>query len=282
VRKRVSKKLLLRLNRVEASECGGEFVGLESEGPRAALVGDASVGVDQVDAIRPAGVLSLSRVAEFVEDRRELNPQFAHTEAGDGGAFLLVPRSGEDDFILDIALHLPDVAGVRFSYVHHEEGDVIPVLLIQLVQRGDLPAEGWSGIAAEDQHRRLLTVEGSELELSSLVDLGESKVRRRISDAKRACAGVSPKSLKWEGKKYDRAGHPGHDAAEGLGRLAHGGVDCDTRKQPHDNQRSEDFDQCRLHRFGYLGRRSETIAFRCRRSLLTRTPPQILELNGII
>lgn len=186
------KKLPLRLNRVEASECGGEFVGLESEWAGAALVRDASVGIDQIDAIGPAGVLSLSRVAELVEDRRELNPQLAHAEAGDRCAFFLVPGAGEDDLIFDIALHLPDVAGVRFSDVDHEEGDLIPVLLIQLVERGDLPAEGWSGIAAEDQHGRLLTVEGGELELSCLVDLGERKVRRRISDAKIACAGVSP------------------------------------------------------------------------------------------
>lgn len=192
VSKRVSKKLLFRLNCVETSEGGGEFVGLESEGTGAALVGDAAVGIDQVDAIGPAGVLSLSRVAEFVEDRGELNPQLADAEACDRCAFFLVPRTGEDDFILDIALHLPDVAGVRFSDVDHEEGDLIPVLLIQLVERGDLPAERWSGIAAEDQYGRLLTVERGELELSGLVDLGESKVWRRISDSKIACAGVSP------------------------------------------------------------------------------------------
>lgn len=243
----MTQTLLFRLNRAEASECGGEFVGLESEGTGAALVCDAAVGVDQINAIGPAGVLPLSRIAELVEHRGKPDPQLAHAEPCKRRAFLLVPGTCEDDLILNIALHLPDVTGVRFSDVNHEEGDLIAVLLIQLVECGNLPAKRWSGIAAEDQHRRLLTVERSELNLSALVNLGERKIGRGISDAKIACARVRPERFKWEGKKDDGAGHPGHHAPEGFGRLAHRGIDRGAGKNPNENERAEDLDQCSSH-----------------------------------
>jgi hypothetical protein len=276
------KKLLLRLNRIEPSEGGGEFVGLESEGAGTALVGDAAVGIDQVNAVGPTGILPLGGVAEFVEDGGELDPKLAHAEAGDGCAFLLVPGTCENDFIFNIALHLPDVAGVRFSDVDHQKGDLVPVLLIELVERGDLPAEGWSGIAAEDQHRRLLAFERSELDLSRFVDFGERKIGSGISDAKIAGARVSPQCFKWEGKKDNRAGHPGHDAGEGLGWLAHGGIDRNTRKHPDNQQRSEDFDQRLLHRFWVPGA-TVLLGNPCSAGeRFSTTSPQNLEADGII
>ena len=51
----------------------------------------------------------------------------------------------------DIALHLPNVTRVRFRDVHDIERDLAPVFLIQLIERGNLPAKRWSSITAKDQ-----------------------------------------------------------------------------------------------------------------------------------
>jgi len=42
-----------------------------------------------------------------------------------------------------------------------------------------------------------------------------------ISDVKRSGASVDPGSFKWKDQERNGAGHPGHDASEGLRRLVH-------------------------------------------------------------
>jgi hypothetical protein len=44
---------------------------------------------------------------------------------------------------------------MRFLDVHDIKRHAIPVLLIQLIERGNLPAKGRSSIAAEDQDNGL-------------------------------------------------------------------------------------------------------------------------------
>jgi hypothetical protein len=39
-----------------------------------------------------------------------------------------------------------------FGYINHEERDLISILLIQLVESGNLPPKRRSGIAAKYQH----------------------------------------------------------------------------------------------------------------------------------
>ncbi len=55
---------------------------------------------------------------------------------------------------------LPDVAGVRLNDVDDKERDPIAVLVVKLVQGGNLPPERRSGIAAKDEHDRLFCSEG--------------------------------------------------------------------------------------------------------------------------
>jgi hypothetical protein len=41
---------------------------------------------------------------------------------------------------------------MRLGDVNHEKADAIAILLIQLVERGNLPPEWWSSVAAEQDH----------------------------------------------------------------------------------------------------------------------------------
>jgi len=128
---------------------------MESERSGLALVCDLARSINQVEPVGPRCVGALGRVAEFIEHCWNLDAQLAHAGASDVRALVFAPRAGEDDRVLDIALHLPDVAGMRLGDVDHQKRDLTFVLLVQLVESGHLPPEGRSGVAAEDEHHRL-------------------------------------------------------------------------------------------------------------------------------
>ena len=142
----------------DAFDGGSQFFGFEAEGAGFAFVGDVAGGVDQVHAVGPAGVDRLGGVAEFVEQGGNLDSQLAHAGPSHRGAFFFVLGSREDDLIFDVALHLPDVAGVGLGDVNDEEGDLAPVLIVKFIEGGSLPPERRSGIAAENQNHRPLLV----------------------------------------------------------------------------------------------------------------------------
>jgi hypothetical protein len=161
----------------DAFDGGFQFFGFEAEGAGFAFVGNVAGGVDQVHAVGPAGVGRLGGVAEFVEQGRNLDSQLAYAGPSHRGAFVFVFRSREDDLIFDVALHLPDIAGVCLCDVDHQKLDLIFVLIIELVEGGNLPPERRSGVAAEDEHHRaLLRGEGGELHVRGFVQLGQGKI----------------------------------------------------------------------------------------------------------
>lgn len=125
---------------------------MESERSGPALEGDLTLAIDQVEAVGPRCVNAFGRVAKLVQNCGNLNPKLTHTCSGDGSALVLVAWAGENYFVFDIALHLPDVAGMRLSNVDHEERDLILILMVELVEGRNLPPERWSGVAAEDEH----------------------------------------------------------------------------------------------------------------------------------
>jgi len=154
-------------------ERGAEVVGFKAEGAGWAFEDDAIVGVDEVEAVGPSGVGALGRVAELVKHGGELDAQLANAGSGNLGAFVFVFRAGEDDFVFDIALHLPDVAGVRFEDVDRQESDLPVIVVVEFVEGGNLPPEGRSGVAAEDEHYRLLCCESRELHRGGFIELDQ-------------------------------------------------------------------------------------------------------------
>ena len=156
--------------REETIERGLEFVGLEPERAGFAFVGDATTGVDQVHPVGPAGVGLFGRVAELVEDRLDFDSELADARSGDDRALVFVFGAGEYDFIFNIALHLPEVARMRLGDVDDEKLDSIAEFVVELVECGNLPPEGRSRIAAENQHNRsLLSGKGTQLHVAGFV-----------------------------------------------------------------------------------------------------------------
>jgi hypothetical protein len=128
---------------------------VKSKRARLAFVRDAALRVDQVHAIRPAGVDLLGRIAKLVEYGRELNSKFPHASPGDECSFFFSLRTRENNLVFDVALHLPHVAGMRFGNVNNQERDAPAILFVKLVEGRNLPPERRSSVAAEYQNHRL-------------------------------------------------------------------------------------------------------------------------------
>jgi len=146
---------LLRSFRQRLRQRCSQLVRLKSKRPRPALVCNPALRVDQVNAVGPAGISLLRRVAEFIEHGRKLYPKLAHAGPGDEGSIILSFRAGKNNVVFDVALHLPNVAGMSFGNVNDQESDAAAILLVELIERGNLPPERRSSIAAKHQHHGL-------------------------------------------------------------------------------------------------------------------------------
>jgi hypothetical protein len=124
---------------------------VEAEGTRLALVRYVAGGIDQVKAVWPGCIRLLRGVAEFIEHRRNIDPELAYAGASHETAFVFAPWTGEDDIVLNIALHLPHVAGVRLGDVNHQERDLLSILLVEFVEGRNLPPKRRSSVASENQ-----------------------------------------------------------------------------------------------------------------------------------
>jgi hypothetical protein len=60
---------------------------------------------------------------------------------------------------------------MRFGNINNQKGNPTAILLEEFIESGSLPPEGWSSVAAKDQHHRLLFVQYRELNPFTLVDL---------------------------------------------------------------------------------------------------------------
>src|SRR5215469_1896488 len=140
-------------------QCRREFTGFEPEWARLAFIGNATVPVDEINSIRPPGISGFGGVAKFVQHRGEFDPQLANAGARYKRTLFLILRTGKDDLVFDVALHLPNIAGVSFRDVHDKEIHFALILIVELVEGGNLPPERRSSITAKDQYRRPAVVQ---------------------------------------------------------------------------------------------------------------------------
>ena len=197
--------------------------GLEPVRPSVALEGDLSVAVDHVETIGPSGVSEFGGIAHPVNQGGKVESQLDCAKARNIHALLIALRILEDDTFLDITVRLPEVARVRLLDVDDVERRAVLILLVKFIEGGNLPPEGRSSVAAEDEHDGLHPAEGRKLNKRFLVLGLEREVGRRIADLEVTGARIQPERP--EGKYHEgEVGHVPHDAAEDLRRLAHDGV----------------------------------------------------------
>jgi hypothetical protein len=171
---------------------------MKSKRARFALVSDATVGPNKVQSIRPPGVCSFGMVVESIDQGREFDAKSSNACTGHQGALLLIAGAAEQNFIANIALHLPDVRRMRFKDVDRIEIDLAFVLLRQLVQGGNLPPKGRSSVAAEDEDYGPFCPEGGQRYRRLVFELLHGQVGRCTTNAQSALSRIEPHGLEWK------------------------------------------------------------------------------------
>ena len=170
-----------------------QFFRLKSEGSWFGLVRDVSLGVDQVKPIRPARVRLLGRVSELIDHRGNLDAQLSHASSSHHRTLLFVLRAGKNNFVFDVAFHLPNIAGMCFRDVHDQERDLGSVLLVKFIKGRNLPPEGRSRVATKNQHDGVAL--RGQLESCTVALLSSFISRNRARDRRRADCRHEPASI---------------------------------------------------------------------------------------
>jgi len=112
---------------------------------------------------------------------------------------------------------------VRLADVNDVERRAIFVLLVEFVEGGNLPPEGRSGVAAEDEDDRLLAAHGRQLKMALVIGAFEREIRSGVANSERPFARVHPEWLQRKHEERD-VREVAHCAREKVRPLAHGEV----------------------------------------------------------
>jgi hypothetical protein len=110
---------------------------------------------------------------------------------------------------------------MRLENVDHQKGDLVLVLVVELVQAGNLPPEQRSSIAAKDQNHGLPRIQVRQPNSSRLIDFLELEIGSHVSHSEISGARLAPQRFKGREKKNGWSRHMGHGSAKLLGRPVH-------------------------------------------------------------
>ena len=123
------------------------------------------------------------------------------------------PGARHRNFIFLVVFVLPCVKSVGFHDIDHIEGGAVFVLVIEFVERGNLPAKRWSGVAPENQYHRPLPAERGKGNRRLLVGRRQIKAGSRIAHPQPSPSRQEPERL--EGKNHHRrVGNMAHHFTE--------------------------------------------------------------------
>src|SRR5215470_10520033 len=108
---------------------------MKSEGAWTALINHATSFINQINSIRPACIRLLCRVVEAIDERGKLDAELADAHASHLFALSDVLWAGKDYPIANVALHLPNVARVRFQDINSVELHPLTIFVVELVER---------------------------------------------------------------------------------------------------------------------------------------------------
>jgi hypothetical protein len=129
---------------------------------------------------------------------------------------------------------------MRLRDVHDQESDLVLVLIVKLVEGGNLPPEWGSSVAAKDHHDRSRLIQFGKAKIPTLVQFRQREIRRRVADVDSPGACVGPQGFKRTHQKYfpwQVHHHPG----KCLRRPMHDAPHKADKSQPEDEDGYEDF-----------------------------------------
>jgi hypothetical protein len=141
---------------------------------------------------------------------------------------------------------------VRLADLNDIERGAILVLLVEFIEGGNLPPEGRSGVAAEDEDYGFLAAQRRQLEMALVVGAFEREIRSGVAHAECAFARVHPERLQRKHEERD-VREVAHCACEEIRPLAHGEVKSAGRGGV-ENDQDNDGDEQLFHEL-FHGRR---------------------------
>jgi len=133
---------------------------------------------------------------------------------------------------------------MRLCDVDHQKIDLISVLLVQLIEGGNLPPEWRSGVTTKNENDGLACpAQTRKAHGGGLIKFCQGEVRRGVPNVKIAGSGMGPQSLKRECQKSDWARQFRHKARESLGRLAHNVIKRAAGDKPRKSNNNGDCNQ---------------------------------------
>ena len=127
---------------------------------------------------------------------------------------------GEEHLLAQVDGELPAVSGVSLLDVDDEEIDLIAVLAVELVESGNLPPEGRSSVATEDEHHGLAGESIGKPDAVVAVVGFEMEIGGGGTDLEGASAGDGPETFEGNGH-HDGHRQAGDDAGEFFRSLTH-------------------------------------------------------------
>jgi len=106
---------------------------MKAEGAWTALINHASGFINQINPVGPTRVGLLCSVAEVIHERRKFDSKLAHAHIRNLSTLSHAFWTGEDNFVTNIALHLPNVAGMGFQNVDSVKLHALTIFIVELV-----------------------------------------------------------------------------------------------------------------------------------------------------
>ncbi len=190
----------------------------------------AAIDPDQVQTIGPGGVLLLDGIVDRIDQSRKGDMEPSNAGGSNFFSFLLGGGISKQDVFRHIALHLPEIARMRLRNVDDIGRDPVLVRLVQLVERGNLPAKRRSRVTSKDKHHRLDPAERRERHRTRVVEERKREIRSKVAQLE--TSGSRPLPHGFEGEQEERRWPDmHHDLGERCGRLMHGIVEAANRAQ---------------------------------------------------
>jgi hypothetical protein len=158
------------------------------ERAQASAINDFPGFVNNVEAFRPCGIGVISNVVHVVHGKRQGEMETLYEVVGDGDSLREGVRLGVADVLIHVGLHLPFIERMSLADIDGEEIGAVLVIVIERDEVAYLAAEGWSGVASEDEDQWALADSFAQVKGGLAVERKQTHVRRAVADMKIAIA----------------------------------------------------------------------------------------------
>jgi len=179
------------------------------EWPKPAAISNFPRFVDNVDALGPSAIGEIGRIAHVVHAERKREVESTREIIGNGHTLRQGLRLRVANTLVHVGFHLPFVLRVCLANIHGQKLGAIFVIVVQIYEVAYLAAERRSGVASENENKRLLADAIAQMKDCLSVERQQWNIRGAVSHVQ-----VPPMPL-WQriAKKPVNVTRPAHQIA---------------------------------------------------------------------